>query len=93
MQYWQRKLQRSVTETRTSRIARPWPSKSCSRAIARYAAYAHVRPPCQLGELATASPNAIVCASTSAGVVAGDTSAMLWNGVIITPRLSAWRCR
>jgi hypothetical protein len=35
MQYWQRKLQRSVTETRTSPIARPWPSMSCSRAIER----------------------------------------------------------
>ena len=26
MQYWQRKLQRSVTETRKSPIGRPWPS-------------------------------------------------------------------
>ena len=26
MQYWQRKLQRSVTETRRSEISRPWPS-------------------------------------------------------------------
>src|SRR4051794_11260456 len=31
MQYWQRKLQRSVTEMRTSPIARLWPSISCSR--------------------------------------------------------------
>ena len=28
MQYWQRKLQRSVTEIRTSPIGRPWPSTS-----------------------------------------------------------------
>ena len=28
MQYWQRKLQRSVTEMRTSPIGRPWPSYS-----------------------------------------------------------------
>src|SRR5437870_12726717 len=27
MQYWQRKLQRSVTETRRSEISRPWPSR------------------------------------------------------------------
>ena len=33
MQYWQRKLQRSVTETRTSRMSRPWPSRSGSIAI------------------------------------------------------------
>src|SRR6185436_2718849 len=31
MQYWQRKLQRSVTETRTSPIVRPWPSRRGSR--------------------------------------------------------------
>ena len=30
MQYWQRKLQRSVTETRRSWISRPWPSTSGS---------------------------------------------------------------
>ena len=30
MQYWQRKLQRSVTETRRSEIRRPWPSWSGS---------------------------------------------------------------
>ena len=30
MQYWQRKLQRSVTETRRSEIRRPWPSISGS---------------------------------------------------------------
>ena len=33
MQYWQRKLQRSVTEMRTSPIRRPWPSRSGSRRI------------------------------------------------------------
>jgi hypothetical protein len=33
MQYWQRKLQRSVTETRRSRICRPCPSRSGSRAM------------------------------------------------------------
>src|SRR4051794_8673432 len=33
MQYWQRKLQRSVTEMRTSPIERPWPSTSCSRSM------------------------------------------------------------
>src|SRR4051794_17228652 len=33
MQYWQRKLQRSVTEIRTSPIARPWPSTSSSRTV------------------------------------------------------------
>ena len=32
MQYWQRKLQRSVTDTRRSEIGRPWPSRSGSRA-------------------------------------------------------------
>ena len=26
-------------------------------------------------------------------MVAGDISAMLWKGVISTPRFSAWRCR
>ena len=31
MQYWQRKLQRSVTETRRSSICRPWPSRSAVR--------------------------------------------------------------
>src|SRR4051812_10858441 len=30
MQYWQRKLQRSVTEMRTSPIALPWPSRKRS---------------------------------------------------------------
>ncbi len=30
MQYWQRKLQRSVTETLRSEMRRPWPSKSGS---------------------------------------------------------------
>src|SRR5581483_8847761 len=30
MQYWQRKLQRSVTDTRRSEIRLPWPSKSGS---------------------------------------------------------------
>ena len=42
---------------------------------------------------ATASANASVWRSTSAAVVAGDISAMLWNGVISTPRLSSARCR
>ncbi len=37
----------------------------------------------------TAAANTSVCRSTSAAVVAGDISAMLWKGVIITPRLSA----
>src|SRR5665811_2571028 len=32
MQYWQRKLQRSVTETRRSDIRRPWPSRRGSSA-------------------------------------------------------------
>ena len=31
MQYWQRKLQRSVTDTRRSEMRRPWPSTSGSR--------------------------------------------------------------
>ena len=31
MQYWQRKLQRSVTDTRRSVMQRPWPSKRGSR--------------------------------------------------------------
>src|SRR3954452_16350572 len=35
MQYWQRKLQRSVTEMRTSPIGRPWPSMSCARRLLR----------------------------------------------------------
>src|SRR5436305_9711218 len=34
MQYWQRKLQRSVTETRRSEIRRPWPSASGSAPLA-----------------------------------------------------------
>jgi len=42
---------------------------------------------------ATASAKTAVWRSTSASEVAGDISAMLWNGVIITPRLSACRCR
>src|SRR5947209_7016531 len=33
MQYWQRKLHRSVTETRRSPIGRPWPSWRGSRRI------------------------------------------------------------
>src|SRR5437868_12656573 len=33
MQYWQRKLQRSVTEMRTSPIGRPCPSTSGSRGV------------------------------------------------------------
>src|SRR3954467_12780644 len=33
MQYWQRKLHRSVTETRTSRMGRPWPSRSGSISV------------------------------------------------------------
>ena len=33
MQYWQRKLQRSVTETRRSPMRRPWPSHSGSALI------------------------------------------------------------
>ena len=33
MQYWQRKLQRSVTETRRSEMRRPWPSISGSALI------------------------------------------------------------
>ena len=41
----------------------------------------------------TAAANASVWRSTSASVVAGDISAMLWNGVISTPRLSSARCR
>ena len=35
MQYWQRKLQRSVTETRRSPIGRPWPSTRGAR-VARH---------------------------------------------------------
>src|SRR5690242_2289488 len=38
---------------------------------------------------ATASAKTSVCRSTSTAVVAGDISAMLWKGVISTPRLSA----
>ena len=34
MQYWQRKLQRSVTEMRTSPMSRPWPSTSWARLMA-----------------------------------------------------------
>src|ERR671922_863035 len=33
MQYWQRKLQRSVTDTRRSEMRRRWPSKSGSRTM------------------------------------------------------------
>ena len=35
---------------------------------------------------ATAAANASVCRSTCSSVVAGHISAMLWNGVISTPR-------
>jgi hypothetical protein len=38
------------------------------------------------------SRNTAVCKSTSAAMVAGLISAMLWKGVIRTPRLSAARC-
>ena len=41
---------------------------------------------------ASSSPKTSVCRSTSAAVVAGDISAMLWNGVSSTPRFSAHRC-
>ena len=40
---------------------------------------------------ATAARNASVCWSTSALVVTGDISAMLWNGVMSTPRFIACR--
>ena len=40
----------------------------------------------------TASRKTSVCRSTSASVVAGDMSAMLWNGVSRIPRFSAKRC-
>src|SRR3954447_14735416 len=33
MQYWQRKLQRSVTEIRTSPMGRPWPSTSGAQSV------------------------------------------------------------
>ena len=48
-----------------------------------------VHAPPDVASSATASANTSVCRSTSAAVVAGDMSAMLWNGVISTPRLSA----
>ena len=41
----------------------------------------------------TASSKTAVWAPTSCGVVVGAISAMLWNGVIRTPRFCAWRCR
>ncbi len=37
----------------------------------------------------TAPAKTALCFSTSASVVAGEMSAMLWNGVKSTPRLSA----
>jgi hypothetical protein len=42
---------------------------------------------------ATISENAAVWQSTSASVVSGDMSAMLWNGVSRMPRLRAARWR
>ena len=42
---------------------------------------------------ARASRSSSVCRSTSAAVVCGAMSAMLWNGVIRMPRLSMNRCR
>ena len=41
---------------------------------------------------ATLSRNTWVCKSTSSSLVSGEISAMLWNGVIKIPRLSAARC-
>src|SRR4051794_7536402 len=43
MQYWQRKLQRSVTESRRSRMSRPWPSRRGSHAITLKATVAGMR--------------------------------------------------
>src|SRR4051794_22634406 len=48
----------------------------------------HHQPPISSS---TACPNTSVCRSTSSAVVAGDISAMLWNGVISTPRFSRYR--
>ncbi len=51
------------------------------------------RQPRQRGERRrAAASNTSVWRSTSASTWAGDISAMLWNGVISTPRLSAHRC-
>jgi hypothetical protein len=63
------------------------------RRIQRRALVGEREHPHQPASSATASPKTSVWRSTSASLVAGDMSAMLWNGVIITPRLSAWRCR
>src|SRR5665213_557257 len=41
----------------------------------------------------TASLNTSWCRSTSSLVVAGDISAMLWNGVIRIPRFARYTCR
>jgi hypothetical protein len=41
----------------------------------------------------TAAAKASVCRSAADGGVTGEHSAMLWNGVISTPRLSACRWR
>ena len=49
------------------------------------------RPAGGASRVATSS-NAAVCASTSASVVVGAISAMLWNGVSSSRRLSACRC-
>ena len=50
-------------------------------------------PEAQAASAPTASANAVVWRSTWSAVVAGDISAMLWNGVISTPRLRSARCR
>ncbi len=41
----------------------------------------------------TAAENTDVCRSTSASLVSGHIRAMLWNGVISTPRLARYTCR
>src|SRR3954453_22316144 len=48
MQYWQRKLQRSVTDTRTSEMRRPWPSISGSRGMGSSVAVRELRPGAQV---------------------------------------------
>src|SRR3954471_12684805 len=48
MQYWQRKLQRSVADTRTSEMRRPWPSISGSRGMGSSVAGGELRPGAQV---------------------------------------------
>ena len=71
--------------TRTS--PPPRPTRSVSASCSNLPSNDQLR-----GELESCLAEDLAVRSTSAAVVAGDMSAMLWNGVRRTPRLSAYRC-